>query len=220
MENSIFLDHYYEIEYGEGSELNVTFYYLNNKQNPLSIHQVNVGETKGYPYQDNTSFMWDDNSVQYEQEFRHYYLQAATINFSPIENTDLENQGTWSFDKMDVFFSDATTITADIGEIHFYPQPEFDFVFNFFSSSGNSIVDSPIGQVEESVTITDIDVPFVELKDKISLELDLDQDRLEKFSVGKIKDYIPDTLNDRSNLETIHGEDVDQLLPVSVEKGD
>ncbi|MBM7571211.1 hypothetical protein [Aquibacillus albus] len=218
----IFLDHYYEA-YGE-DEVQLTFYYLTNKKNPADVSYVRIDDVEGYPHQPAGNWIWQDNQnqVQYEQAFRHHYLRSVTIRFN-LRMSELFADGkeSYAFKEMDVFFQDQTDITADIGEVIIYKNRNDDPIFDNPVSSGSNQHRAQKSIVaRQPVTIEEMDVPFEEVANDVSMKVHLQRPRPDGITTeGSSPDWVQGKDND--DWERLPGDDiVEGLFPIYIEESD
>ncbi|MUV37760.1 hypothetical protein JNUCC1_01566 [Lentibacillus sp. JNUCC-1] len=182
LDQPIFLDHYYTEEiYDLEGTVDLTFYYITNKQQPKRVAFVDIDGVEAYPvYDQHGFFLNDEPQIHYVQEFSHYYIVPVTIEISadqiPIEAGSDE---TWMFETMHVTFSDREKVKASIGKTEIAHHQGSPDVFDF--SSGSSSSD---GTSETSVTvlqaanIEDVLIPFAdEISDELSVKIDVGMSR-------------------------------------------
>ncbi|GAE95285.1 hypothetical protein JCM21714_4505 [Gracilibacillus boraciitolerans JCM 21714] len=174
IQQPIFLTHYYEEIYYE--DLQLTFFYLTNKKDPVDVQYVEIDGMEIYPMSNQGFTIWHENvpQVQYEQAFRHQYLKSVTIQFPFTEMAFInEQKQAWSFSSMDVYFNDQTMVTTDIGEVVIQPSIQGNDILQTQSSGGSSNGQSfTTMTAEQALTITDITLPFENVADEIEMKLD------------------------------------------------
>jgi hypothetical protein len=224
LDEPIFLEHYYETYIHGESQL--TFYYLTNKQNPAEVVSVSVDGLEGvtvYDWESGFS-MWEEQpSIRYEQEYRHHYLKSVTLQFQEDSLPQLDLDSSFSFEKMEVFFNNGSSMSADIGHVNFYSNEDFDQgAFNsIMSSSSNQHRSEEAMVTKEALIIEKISVPFTEeLSELVSVKLDFNQEKLKELEKlnqgGDISNWV-DADRDVKWEET-SGISIDEgLLPLELE---
>ncbi|MCT2536145.1 hypothetical protein NC661_17055 [Aquibacillus koreensis] len=219
LKHPVFLDHYYE--WVEGDEP-ITFYYLTNKSDPVEVNSVEMGGVTGHvydPYGD--GFMWHNpDEVQYQKAFTHHYLKAVTIDFSTELAGKIEEDEEWLFNEMYVYFTDGTSIKADIGEVRLvgYDSEQEPKLEGIVSGSSSNNVQSQMGKALEPMTIDAVSIPFSQIAADFTIKIDIDQDQdvhynLPEDWVNFLGELADDTLpvhlneNDGLLISTLSGED-------------
>ncbi|KAB8125841.1 hypothetical protein F9U64_21545 [Gracilibacillus oryzae] len=170
----IFLTHYYEADNHEN--LQFTFFYLTNKSNPVDVQYAEVAGMELYPVSSQGFTVWhgDMPQVQYEQAYRHHYLRSVTLKFPAMEMAFIDEQNeALSFSSMDVYFSDQTSLTADIGEVMIQPLQQGRDILHSTASGGSTNGRSFTSMTaEQALTITDISFPFDKVTDQVEVKID------------------------------------------------
>lgn len=176
LDEPIFLKHYYSQELeSQDQEGNIewTFHYLTNKQNPKTVQSTEVDGITGYPAQDQGITFWEEGEPQinFEQEYNHHYLVPVTIEI-PAEQIPMDNDS-WSFESMHVTFSDQTDMNTKIGKIGLIDEAVSEDVFE--SSSASSSNDGEVIttlNVSKPIDVEEISVPFSdEIGDEMAINI-------------------------------------------------
>lgn len=189
----IFLNHYYEGFLGE--EISFTFYYLTNKQDPAEVTDVQIdGVEMVSVFNDGQEYgMWQESSsLSVVQEFRHHYLKSVTLQFNKEFIQFNEAESSLSFEKMEVFFSNQSSIIADVGKVNLYlDNREINVLDSRMSSSSNQHRSEEAMVTKEPIIIEEISIPFPEeLAGEVAVKIDLDQGRLNEFgSLNNGRDF-------------------------------
>ncbi|MGM0903804.1 MAG: hypothetical protein ACQEXB_22225 [Bacillota bacterium] len=227
LEQPIFLDHFYEGFLGE--ERSFTFYYLTNKLDPAEVthvqidgaHMVNViNDGQGFGF-------WQDSSVpSFVQEFRHHYLKSVTIQFEKEFMQLNDAEPSLSFETMEVFFNNQSSIIADIGHVNLYREDRQTSVFDArMSSSSNQHRSEEAMVTREPITIEEISIPFPEeLAGEVSVKVDLDQEKLKELDPVKHGGEMPTWLeeNRERKWEETPGVSIEEkeLFPVNLDNNE
>lgn len=200
----IFLDHYY-IGYQDEMQ-SFTFYYLTNKQDPHEVTHVQIdGIDSVFVRNDDQGYgFWHDSSeITFDREYRHHYLKSVTLEFNQEDIPLNEPGSSFSFEKMEVFFTNQPSIVADVGMVSFYRAYDQETVFESRMSSGSNQHRSEEAMVsKEPVIIEDISVPFPEeIAEDIAVKVNFDQERLKELEVLKTSGSLPRWLEESRELE-------------------
>ncbi|WP_138420073.1 hypothetical protein [Aquibacillus sediminis] len=194
LEQPIFLDHYYGRQI-EQEETHLPFHYLTNKQNPLEVQYIQVDDVQLYPV-DNQSFgVWQATQpqIQYEQEFRHHYLKKVNVNVPSNVIPISEDNPSWSFEQMQVYFTDGSVTNATVGKVRLYNRLNNESVLEFRSgSSSNQHRESTSLMTTEEIRIDAIDVPFAEISNEVAIKVDVEQEKLQELEEIKQNGERPD----------------------------
>jgi hypothetical protein len=204
LDQPIFLNHFYEGFLRE--EKSFTFYYLTNKRDPAEVSHVQIdGVDMVNVINDGQGFgMWQDSSVpSFVQEFRHYYLKSVTLQFTKDFVQLNEDESGLSFETMEVFFYDQSSMIADVGKVSFYQD---DMSLNVFdsrmSSSSNQHRSEEAMVTREPITIEDVAIPFPEeITGEVAVKVDLDQDRLKELETVRHGGEIPAWFDENRDRE-------------------
>ncbi|GIO25881.1 hypothetical protein [Ornithinibacillus bavariensis] len=140
LDGPVFLEHYIAKEINEKEDYLVQFqlYYLSNKQNPVDISYMRVGEVQGFVHWDEMGFWQDDQPiVKFIQEFNHHYLVPVTVDI-PFDMIPFREDGTWSFNTMEVIFTNGDLMEVPIGEVIIQKINMENTSLEWISSSGDS----------------------------------------------------------------------------------
>lgn len=159
----IFLDHYYETYMQDGQFLE--FFYLSNKYEPLEVSRVVVDNVALYP---TDSGYWGMHqaftSAYIVNEYMHHNLMSVTLQL-PSEGLPIikGSNDVWSFNQLEVTFTNGQTIVADIGKVAIYGKypdtGEFDFRY---SSGSTDHSHEQVSNATESLQVDSIQIPFAE----------------------------------------------------------
>ncbi|WP_010098768.1 hypothetical protein [Ornithinibacillus scapharcae] len=166
LEKPIFLDHYLAIDnYNENQPVQISFYYITNKQNPAQISYVTIGDVQGYPIH-YAGGLWDSEHLfSPHQEFTHHYLISQIVEF-PSENIPFDDSQSWSFDTMEVMYTNGETDTVPIGQVIISQviSASNKDALRSYSSSGSTNGDNTTSfKVIKTLEITDIYYPFADI---------------------------------------------------------
>ncbi|MRH43794.1 hypothetical protein GH741_14040 [Aquibacillus halophilus] len=181
LDEPIFLDHYYQMYHSEAvQEIPLTFYYLANKQNPMEVNYIEMNGIEAYPVSNNVGFtMFNNNQPQinYRQEFTHHYLMEVTVTIrNDMDKVVNENDEAWSFNTMDVYFSNGEHINANIGEVVIQSHHNQPLVLDTRSGGSSNQHRSAVSMVaNQPIRIQDISVPFDRLTDDVSIKVGLNE---------------------------------------------
>ncbi|WP_053362923.1 hypothetical protein [Bacillus sp. FJAT-27251] len=185
LDEPIFLEHYYETYIENEGQL--TFYYLTNKLNPHEVVSVSIDGLDGvgvYHGENDGFFMWEEQSeLKFEQEYSHHYLKAVTLQFHKDILPLNDSRSTFSFERMDVFFDNGSSISAELGKVILHPFDVLEQVaFDVRMSSGSDQHRSEAMVTKEAVVIEDIVIPFGDdLAGQVFVKADIDQERLKEL---------------------------------------
>ncbi|MCG7334881.1 hypothetical protein MHZ95_06300 [Sporosarcina sp. ACRSM] len=156
LDEPIFLDHY--IETSSQDTIQMTFYYLANKNDRTTVTSVSAGEWVGYPH----SYHLPGEQVYNDQTFTNHVLRKIEVQFDTYlpESDHLEE---FSFTEMDVYFSDGTQITAPIGMVKFRPFHYEESPLRQSSSTSSSSYKLAHYSVTEPLTVEAITTSFQEV---------------------------------------------------------
>lgn len=214
----IFLEHYIETVAQENNHL--TFYYLTNKNDVSSISHVKIGDIMGYVEMNNFSYnFFDDFDSKINQDvqtFTHHALRRIDVKFHDFEN--IMKDGLFSFKKMEVFFSDGSSMTVPIGEVIVYSTyRDTHFLEQRISSISNNDRSEFTYKVKEELAIQDITTNFEEiLKDHLIVKIhSTNKDFTKEFANESFGDSL------HTDWETLPGTDiVDVEFPYKLEEND
>ena len=225
LDNPVFFDHFYEKLSEE--EIRLTFYYLTNKSNSHRVTSVSVDGITTYPAPAGVGFTMFDSGqpqVQYERQFRYYYLKAVTVILR-ADQIPAEPEESWSFDQVQISYEDGTEAAVDIGEVVIYPrsQSEETLKTEGGASGRGHRMESRL-RATEALTITDMDIPFPDvIGDDMMIKVDADQERMSELIQSTGGMFTPDSYRDGLDQPwedvpgTLANED---LWPVSLREGD
>ncbi|SEN63995.1 hypothetical protein SAMN05192533_11672 [Mesobacillus persicus] len=201
LEKPIFLEHFYEAYIQDERQL--TFYYLTNKQNAAEVSHVVIDGVEGVNVRNEHVGFWNDSGPRFNQEFRHHYLKSVTLEFRQDSMPLGELDSTFTFETMEVFFQDQSTVIAEIGKVVFYPEDEYQRVFDSRMSSGSNQHRSEEALVaNEPLSIDRITIPFADkLAGEVAVKVDLDQERLKEFDALKTGGDFPAWFEETRNNE-------------------
>ncbi|HYK71613.1 MAG TPA: hypothetical protein VEV44_00570 [Pseudoneobacillus sp.] len=221
LDKPIFLKHYYVNEIYDENQL--TFYYLTNKDDRSLINYVRIDGVDFYPQ--NQFGMWSNNIPPYVQEFRHHYLRSVTIPFSKqiIPIKDGSNMA-WSFEDMEIGFSNQPPSMVNIGKVQFSPITNQErFLESRMSSSNNQHRSDESLVALESVIIEGFDIPFPELNDDIEVKINLNQKKLKELEDLRNGKEIPKWLNEnmQADWNSVKGISIKEIpFPFTLEKNE
>jgi len=219
LDEPIVLKHHYLKMFDPNSNLEFDLYYIVNKKDPKSIQHVSVDEVYGYVVNHSPIF-WGDGvpSIQYAHEYPHQYLMKATIEFIP-ETLPLmdENVDTWSFDHMNITFSNGKTVDVNIGKIVFkrLNSSKASNVLDFrYTSSSSNGEENTAFVINEDAILENTDIPYFEhLNEYIDLSIRTDSEKIKEESESAIKD-VP-KIEGTNKLEVEN-----TSLPIQLKKAD
>lgn len=159
----IFLDHYYETYMNDGQFLE--FFYLSNKYEPLEVSHVIIDNVALYPADSGYWGMHQaSTSAHIVNEYIQHNLMSVTLQL-PSEGLPIKkgSNDVWSFNQLEVTFTNGQTIIADIGKVAIYGKypdtGEFDFRY---SSGSTDHSHEQVSDATESLQIDSIQIPFGE----------------------------------------------------------
>ena len=228
IEHPIFLEHYYETYAGEGYYLR--FYYLTNKSEPVEVSHLLIDGVPVYPTSDQGMQMWTNQQryiPNYEQEFSHHYLQS--VNFSLPEQEVAQKLATndiWTFNEMQVTFSNGKTIDAKIGEVIVYRnRTDTDSLVSRFNSRSNNDNDANYIMFSKPLNIESITIPFGEFtSDDMLLRIKLDSKNNNYLSYENVNANLPPWYDEKYDIEINDTEVVyvldENLYPIHIDTSD
>lgn len=153
LEQPVFLDHYMD-DYAQ-EELQLQFYYITNKGDLNTINYIMLGDIPGYVDGGYIDEFFDPfmEEAQYIQRYGAYDLKTVNVTLDSHEINKLKEKLT--FHEMTVYFSNGSSMQADIGEIFLHPIKSISNSLlsqNLSASSANSSVS--VVRAEEKLTIT------------------------------------------------------------------
>ena len=135
LDEPIFLNHYIETTMQENTYL--TFYYLTNKNDTSHVSFVNMGTVGGYIVGDH--FFYTPNLLDLnEQTFTHHVLRSIQVEFNSSDFETAVRDGDFSFDEMDVFFTDGREMTVPIGQVIVHPSVQEETILTQWGSGGGT----------------------------------------------------------------------------------
>lgn len=201
LEKPIFLEHFYEAYIQDERQL--TFYYLTNKQNPVEVSHVVIDGVEGVNVRNDYVGFWNNSGPRFNQEFRHHYLKSVTLEFRQDFMPLSEPDSTFSFETMEVFFQNQSTLMADVGKVVFYRDDQYQGVFDSrMSSSSNQHRSEEAMVSNEPLTIEKISIPFEkDLGDQVAVKVDFDQEKLRQLESLKDGGDFPDWVEGNQNVD-------------------
>ncbi|WP_033543994.1 hypothetical protein [Planococcus sp. CAU13] len=171
LEKPVFLDHYID-DYAQEA-LTLQFYYITNKGDRNTINYIMLGYIPGYVNSGYIDEFFDPfmEEAQYIQRYGLHDLRSVTITLDAQEiNKSKENM---TFDEITVYFSDGSSMVADIGEIVLHPIKSTDnpLLSQELSASSPNSYESVV-RAEEKLTITSLQ-PHMPADDLNSLTIHL-----------------------------------------------
>lgn len=213
LEEPIFLKHYYYRQYYPDFEIEFPIYYITNKSNPLSISHVEIDGVDASVGSHYGHYYWMKNSdIYYLSEFTHHYLMSASIKIRTYAHSlQLEENETWSFNEMKVYFSNGESMTVDIGEVtisnqqYDYNKPES--ALRMYSSSASNNLVEYYGEVKKSLTIDKIDSPYWDfVKNNVKININSPDKTVAKIYYSK---------DEKQKWENIRGKEItDHFSPI------
>jgi hypothetical protein len=214
LDEPIFLKHYYESYIPKEENVQLTFYYLVNKQSPANVQYVKIDGIEFYPIENGLTSSLDE---QNEQEFRHQYLKSVTISFPRIYiPITADSNKPWTFEKMEVGFDASQAITVDIGKVAFFNDPKFESPFKFqMSSSSNDHHEEYEIIATEKAVVEKINSPFSEVAKDVVIKVNTPQKRLND---KEMPEWFKDGM--RTNWKDVQGGSFlhKKLFPLNLEK--
>ncbi|MCM3670622.1 hypothetical protein M3181_16790 [Mesobacillus maritimus] len=221
LDSPIFLDHYYEVNTAY-DEQPLTFYYLTNKENPAEVQYVTIDGIDFEVYPVGNHSFWEGSEPSYEQSFRHQYLKSVTLEFNENILALKEQGNSFSFERMEVFFNDQSSIVADIGKVNFYRTEDSDVFDSRMSSSSNQHWSHEAMLTREPITIEQISVPF-DLNKEVAIKVETNQQRLEELENLSHKGEIPEWIEEEQELkweEKSGALSTEDIFPFKLGKGE
>lgn len=165
----IFLDHYFNTVIQDNDVL--TLYYLTNKNDPAVITHVNLGDMTAYVT--NNEFNFENDVDPNIDVFTHHGLRALHIELDPIAMEAALIDGPFTFNEIDIGFSDGQYLTVPIGKITLNSDFPVDNVLSSIRSSGSSDGSSEyFYQADKALSIDNISVDFEEvLQDYLTIQI-------------------------------------------------
>lgn len=192
LEEPIFMEHFYEkrvpirsddaddadMDYFESEGIQLTFYYLTNKYDPVDVVEVSVDGAEVYV--DSGSFGYEffgaSEPIQHVvQEFRHYYLKSVTVEIRPEAFATGKPGDRWTFENMEVYFNNQEKVSANIGKIALFLDDYTPEVLEQWMGSGsNDGHNEGVFVSLKPLTVEDISVPFAnEISDVFKAKVDI-----------------------------------------------
>lgn len=212
LDEPVFLDHYVKRSYYDEKEVPITFYYLVDKLNPVTVNSVEIDGVELYPEAGSGITFWsgDQPQINYVQEFSHQYLTKIRLHI-PVQ--EIPAGGSWSFRKVTAYLSNGKQMEADIGVVLITKRDSGenpDVFKTMMGTSSNQHTEEKSLVAKQSLTINEINVPFSdEIGDDVAIKIDLDQERLKDLERSKHSGKVPDWVMEKSK-STQH-----ELLDVS-----
>lgn len=181
IDQPIFLDHYYVNEIYEGNEMTeFTIYYITNKQNPHTIHNVFIEGMDAQISNNNYSgWHFGSEQINYEDQFKHHYLMSTKISIW-TDSLNLVKDESVSIKEMTFFLSNGESITTNIGEILITTAPipiEKEVIRDQLYSSSSDHFTESFFQAEEDIVIHNVTIPFFdEIGEQFTMQYSTDQD--------------------------------------------
>jgi hypothetical protein len=222
MKEPIFLEHYIAAEvFDENDTLSLTLYYITNKYKPILVTNVSIQNTLAYP-SENIDEFWHTGqpSVYYHQEFTHHYLVPITIEI-PAISIPFEDNKTWTFNTIEVFYSNGSSQTVSVGEVILskYDGSKINSLINTSVSGGSDGFGSEFYSAEESLEITSFDHPFSgKVNDQVAIKISTSDNNFKENTTEE-----PEWLKKR-DLESWNSVEgillTDSLKSIQIEKGE
>lgn len=177
LDEPIFLDHYVDTTLQE--DVYLPLYYLANLHDTTTISYVTIHGIPNYVIQDNfySNFgsNYDAEHNQNLQIFTHHALRNIQLQLNTFELENLLQDGQFTFNEIEVFFSDGKNMTVPIGEITVHADhSNYDSdVLNFISGSSSSDGSSKSTfRVTERLSIENIMFKYDDLlRDKLLIKI-------------------------------------------------
>lgn len=181
IDKPIFLDHYYVNElYEENEMIEFTIYYITNKQNPHTIHNVYI-EGMDAQISSNSYSGWHFGSEQidYVDRYKHHYLMSTKISVW-TDSLQLKEDESVSINEMTFFLSNGDSITTNVGEILITSrtlQAEQELMTAQLQISGTDIFLESFLQAKEDVVLHNVILPFIEeIGEQFTFQYSTDQE--------------------------------------------
>lgn len=189
------MEHFYEkrvpirsededMDYFESEGIQLTFYYLTNKYDPVDVIDVYIDgaevyvDSGGFDYE----FFGTSEPIQHvEQEFRHYYLKSVTVGIRPEAFATGVPGDRWTFENMEVYFYNHEMMTANIGKVALFLDDSTPEILEQWMGSGSNDGHSEDAFVSLGpLTVEDIAVPFAnEISDVFKAKVDISRGEIE-----------------------------------------
>lgn len=211
----IFLEHYYETYLQEGMYLE--FFYLSNKHEPLEVSHVNIDNVALYPV--------DYGYSHIINEFQHHNLMSVKLQI-PTHGLPIKkgSNDVWSFNQLEVTFTNGQTIVTDIGEVALYGKYRSTNKFDFRFSSGNTDhLHSQISAAKEPLLIETIQIPFAkDIADDVFFKVGFYSKKFKELNETEKTNHVSTVVVDEYNLQL--NEDGfainDTILPLELDKNE
>jgi len=227
LDHPIFLDHFYEATLGEGTSF--TFYYLTNKQDPAVVTHVQIDgvEIVNVLNDGHGIGVWQNSSEpSFVQEYRHHYLKSVTLELNEEFIPDNQTEPILTFETMDVFFNDQSSIHADVGTVKICREDRNLHVLDSqMSSSSNQHRREETLVTREAISIDEISIPFPEdLEGEVAVKVDFDQNRLKELEKvrdnGEIPAWFEENIEKEWNETTGLPIEEKELFPITLNENE
>ncbi|MBY0098592.1 hypothetical protein [Mesobacillus maritimus] len=227
LDQPIFLDHFYEDILWEGKSF--TFYYLTNKREPAEVTHVQIdGVEIVNVLNDGHGFgEWQNSSEDsFVQEYRHHYLKSVTLEFNKEYIQLNQTEPILSFETMEVFFNNQSSIIADVGIVNLYREDmQLHVLDSQVSSSNNQHRSEEALVTREAISIDEISIPFPEkLAGEVAVKVDFEQDRLKELESVRYGGEIPAWFDENLEWEweAVPGVPIEEneLFPVNLNENE
>lgn len=194
LDSPVFLTHYMD----QDIEQEITYlslYYITNKTDVTELQQIQMDDLILYPQQPNGFFFLNNQTQQqnYHQEFTHHYLKKATFEIHKDQFSSNHLKDGLKVQKIHAIFSQGSSMSFPIGQIHLTPQEIRSEYLRFESGSGSSNGDyQSTHTASEALILTELRSPFeTELETEYAIKLTYNQ---QSYFAGKF--------NNTSNKDT------------------
>ncbi|KGR77243.1 hypothetical protein [Ureibacillus manganicus] len=227
LEHPIFLEHYYETYAQEGYYLR--FYYLSNKSEPVEVSHVLIDGVTVYPSNNHGHQMWSNQnySPNYEQEFTHHYLQRVTFSLPEQESAQkFSTNDVWTFNEMQVTFTNGQTIDTNIGEVKVYHErTDTSSIVSRFNSRIKNDNDGYYTMFTKPLNIESITIPFGEKVSRdVLLRVKLNSNNTIKLDDTNAPSNLPLWYHEKFDIEVSDNEVVyilgENLYPFHIDTSD
>ncbi|SHF70602.1 hypothetical protein [Ornithinibacillus halophilus] len=228
IEEPIFLEHYITSEFYEDTEeIIVTFYYLTNKDNPVTVQSANIDGFPIYTVNDGIHIAhgFYSEQIEYQQEYTHQYLMAAHFEIpADADYLPMDDDGILSFQQITVHLSNGKTINADIGKVTIVDAQEYHQGPLDWRAGGSSSNHKEWTSLlaKESVIINEVVFPYPELEEQIAIKINVDKDKSQELETNRTQNQI-EQMHEGFDQEwnNIPGISLDEgVLPLELERND
>lgn len=214
LDEPIFMEHFYEkalpirnddedSDYYESEGVQLTFYYLTNKYDPVEVVEVSIDGAEVYVDSGDFGYEFFGASEPIRnvvQDFRHHYLKSVTVVTRPETFEQGVPGDRWTFENMEVYFDNQDKMTANIGKVALFLNDSTpEILKQWMGSASNDGHNEDVFVSVKPLTVENISVPFEnEISDVFKAKVDIGLGDIELREDLEDGEDIPSWFDERS----------------------